>query len=357
MKKEKNSYKKLYGKKSNKMLIGIWVTTGCNLKCKYCYEGTDKKCENMTVKVADGILEFIKNIYEENSQEPLIVEFHGGEPLLNYSMIQYLISKIEKIFFNVLFGITTNGILLTKDMMDYLLPKMTYGFSLSIDGNESSNDINRIDYGGNGTYKRVSKKIPELLKRKETIRARMTYTPETVEHLSANIIYLIECGFKNIVSAPDYFSNNWSREKIDVLLNQMYEIKKYYQKNLSDLKQIRISILEDRFKEKGICQGGKLNFHILPNGNIYPCSYGVGNEELLIGNVIKNGLIKSKIYKLEKINITDVETCRGCEDYSACICSRCKIFNKVLMGDFFQPVPIICAIEHVKQKFWGNSSK
>ena len=48
------------------MLIGIWVTTGCNLRCKYCYEGTEKKLENMNTEVADKTVKFIQTMYNEN---------------------------------------------------------------------------------------------------------------------------------------------------------------------------------------------------------------------------------------------------------------------------------------------------
>lgn len=339
------------------MLIGIWVTTGCNLKCKYCYEGVDKKFENMNQEVADKTVKFIEAMYNENQRDPLIVEFHGGEPLLNYSIIQYLVIQIERRFPRTLFGITTNGLLLTQERIQYLSDKMNYGFSLSIDGNRATNDQNRVDCCGNGTYERVIEMLPELLVCRADIRARMTYTPETVESLADNIIHLINCGFINIVSAPDYFSSNWSIEKMDILLEQMVKVKNYYKKRIIQEDAVRISLLEDRFKTKGICQGGKSNFHVLPNGDIYPCSYGVGETELLIGNVLKGFILESNIQKLQQINISPVHKCQGCKVYSACISSRCKIFNKVLQGDYFEPVPVICAIEHVKQKFWTNSSK
>ena len=268
MKLERGSFKILYGKKIDKMLIGIWVTTGCNLKCKYCYEGTEKKSENMTKEVADKTIKFIKATYDKKSLEPLVVEFHGGEPLLNYPIIQYLILEIEKIFPEALFGITTNGLLLTTERIKYLSEKMNYGFSLSIDGDRDINDQNRIDYHGNGTYKAIMKIVPELLRYRHDIRARMTYTPETVESLGNSIIHLLNLGFTNIVSAPDYFSTNWSIGKMETLLEQMKKIRSYYQEKITQENPIRISLLEDRFKTKGICQGGKSNFHILPNGDI-----------------------------------------------------------------------------------------
>ena len=337
------------------MLIGLWITTGCNLKCKYCYEGEEKQFDNMSIDVAEQTIDFIKHHYTTLEHEPLVIEFHGGEPLLNYDLIPYIVKRMEESFENILFGITTNGILLNESKITYLSKKMTYGLSLSVDGERQSHDKNRVDNLGSGTYDSVIMQIPQLLSKCENIRARMTYTPQTIDHLSDNIIHLIDLGFKNIVSVPDYFSENWSQNEMEILLTEMQKTKRYYETNNLEKNDVNISILENFFKEKGVCQGGKSNFHIMPNGDIYPCSYGTKNDELKLGNVSNSELIVSKLEKLEEINNSFNSACEGCDGYISCICSRCKIFNKVLTGDFLQPVPIICAIEHIKHKYVKNS--
>lgn len=63
------------------MLIGIWVTKACNLRCSYCYEGNDKKEIDMDRNTADQIINFIQENYSTNdnwSEDPLIIQFHGG---------------------------------------------------------------------------------------------------------------------------------------------------------------------------------------------------------------------------------------------------------------------------------------
>lgn len=94
-----------------KMFIGLWVTTACNLKCNYCYEGDDKHNEAMTIETANKVIDFIIQQAKIRNDEKIIVEFHGGEPLLNENIIRYVISKLEKEFlgqnFQLMFGITT----------------------------------------------------------------------------------------------------------------------------------------------------------------------------------------------------------------------------------------------------------
>lgn len=339
------------------MLIGLWITTGCNLKCRYCYEGAEKQYENMSFAMADKVIGFIKRHYKAMDNEPLVIEFHGGEPLLNYKLIPYLVEKIESNFTNALFGVTTNGLLLNDENINYLSDKMSYGLSISIDGIQFCHDKNRIDCLGNGTYMKVAEKIPAILKKCRNIRARMTYTPDTVDFLSESIFHLIYLGFTNIVSAPDYFSDDWSAEKMDILLAEMIKVRNNYSRYVPEGRKVSISLLEDRFRDKGICQGGKTNFHILPNGDIYPCSYGAGNNELKLGNIMEEEIDTNKIIMLEEMNQSMNSMCEGCTGYPACISGRCKIFNKVIMGDFLQPSPVICAIQHVKLKFFDDDSK
>ena len=69
------------------MFVNLWVTTNCNFSCKYCYEGENKKNDILQKETVDNLILHIKNELSEN--EDIIVEFHGGEPLLNFELIKY----------------------------------------------------------------------------------------------------------------------------------------------------------------------------------------------------------------------------------------------------------------------------
>ncbi len=336
------------------MLVGLWVTTNCNLKCKYCYEGNDKDGQSMDKDTVQKSIEYMMTQYTEQEDSSLIVQFHGGEPLINLELIKYTIEELEEKFKqnrnNLHFGITTNGILLNRKISEYLCEKMTYDFSISIDGNESSNDKNRITLADEGTYQKVIKNAIEALSFKPDIRIRMTYDTSNVAELSNNIIHFIELGFKNIVSIPNYYDKNWSNEHMELLLNQMHKVKDY--NNSNKLSDVHISILEDYFFKKNPCSGGVSNFHISPYGCIYPCSYAVNHEEFCLGNVKDSTPLDiEKLKSIHKISVIQNSECIGCSNYQSCTGSRCKIINKVMTGNYTTVMPSICAIENVKYKF------
>lgn len=337
------------------MLIGLWTTTSCNLRCKYCYEGTEKKNSMMNLSTADLAVQFIIKQYEEKKPEKVVVQFHGGEPLLNFKVIKYTIEKLEDYFrgkeSRILFGITTNAMLMTDEIAEFLARKMNYDLSISLDGNQEINDLNRVTAEKKGTYQMVVERALYVKKFKSDIRIRMTYNSSTVSSLSESIIHLIQLGFKKIVSVPDYFDKKWDNEGIQILLQQMLNVHKYQKENvLPD--DVYISVLEERFFKKNTCTGGISNFHIYPDGSLYPCSYGAGKKEFFLGNLHNKPQIESeRVESMQCISKQINKVCQGCSNYESCIGTRCKIVNKVMTGEYTKVQPVVCAIEHVKYKF------
>jgi len=75
------------------MNINIWLTKKCNLQCTYCYEGIAKETESMSKTICDKVISYVQEI-----NEPINIRFHGGEPLLEYSKLQYLYEILYLIF-------------------------------------------------------------------------------------------------------------------------------------------------------------------------------------------------------------------------------------------------------------------
>lgn len=66
-----------------------------------------------------------------------------------------------------------------------------------------------------------------------------------------------------------------------------------------------------------------------------------------IGDVF-SGLNAQKVKDFCGINELPIKECEGCSHEHACISTRCKILNKILVGDFYQPTPVICNVENLK---------
>lgn len=140
----------------NMFVIGI--TEQCNLRCTYCcysgsYEGNRTHSSNsMSREDIDRTLSFIrKNAKDEN----LHIAFYGGEPLVNYDVVQYAISKAEAIWHEaVSFSITTNGTLLSEERIEWFFDHQVE-LHLSVDGTRAFHDKHRVDALGNGSFARV----------------------------------------------------------------------------------------------------------------------------------------------------------------------------------------------------------
>ena len=73
------------------MKYTIFITQQCNLRCSYCYIG--KKNAVMSLETAESI---INNIFAHTPSEKKIdIDFFGGEPLLEFSLIKKIVSLIE----------------------------------------------------------------------------------------------------------------------------------------------------------------------------------------------------------------------------------------------------------------------
>ena len=137
----------------------IGITEQCNLRCTYCcysglYENNrSHSTKGLKTEDIDNIYTFIKSIV---AKVPVLISFYGGEPLLQYPLIQYAIETGKSIFHDdVLFSITTNGTLLSPDKIDWLFEN-NVDINLSLDGSQPFHDKNRIYANGKGSYDDIS---------------------------------------------------------------------------------------------------------------------------------------------------------------------------------------------------------
>lgn len=155
--------------------IVINVTEDCNLRCRYCflsetYENTRNRTgDTMNEAVAFQALDFfflkMKKIAEYNPGKMCAVTFYGGEPLLNFSLIQKCIDYTKKNCpVSFIFNLTTNGILLKGEIADYLVENQVF-ISVSLDGTKENHDRTRVCPDASGSYEIVYNNIKEFQQR------------------------------------------------------------------------------------------------------------------------------------------------------------------------------------------------
>jgi uncharacterized protein len=124
------------------MRIVYEITRKCNINCLYCYEGfkktKPKKESEEQLLEPKNFVEFIQGIAKTNPYEKIIVQFHGGEPFLEFPRIKEIIERTQKIKTEninkrIEFVTTTNGTLLNEDIVDWCSKNDLVKFSLSHD--------------------------------------------------------------------------------------------------------------------------------------------------------------------------------------------------------------------------------
>jgi len=149
----------------------IETTRKCNLRCSYCcYSGNYRNVRihepvSLTEKQADDILDFI---LKNHKQKPVNICFYGGEPLLEFALIRYMVDKAEKIWDeNISFSLSTNGVILDKEITDYLV-EHRFTINISLDGTGIYHDKNRKTISGTGSFDSIYKNLSSI---KETYPA------------------------------------------------------------------------------------------------------------------------------------------------------------------------------------------
>lgn len=185
------------------------ITDSCNLACKYCF--VQQKPHFITLETAKQAVDWIANNRKIKNEMPNLtkiqkadINFFGGEPMLLYNEIiePLVLYSEEKYGDSITFGITTNGTLLNEERIDFFA-NHHFNMLLSIDGNKTTQDFNRPQRNGEGSFDLIEKNIPYLLKKFPYITFRATLYQPTIQYLYENYKYAEKMGFKNIFICPN----------------------------------------------------------------------------------------------------------------------------------------------------------
>lgn len=132
------------------------LTQNCNLRCGYCiYQSQNNEFrnfnnENMSWLTAKKTLDYVA----QHTGDKIAISFYGGEPLLNFELIQKIVQYSLEVLADkkVVFSLTTNLVLLTKEIAEYFASIPNFGIVGSLDGPQEVHDAKRKDYVGNGTF-------------------------------------------------------------------------------------------------------------------------------------------------------------------------------------------------------------
>ena len=185
----------------------LHIAHDCNLACRYCFAEEGEyhgRRALMSLEVGKKALDFL--IANSGSRRNLEVDFFGGEPLMNWQVVKDLVAygrEQEKIHNkNFRFTLTTNGVLLDDEVMEFCNKEMG-NVVLSIDGRKEVHDFMRPFRKGAGSYDLI---VPKFQKFAESRNQDNYYVRGTFTHynldFAADVLHLADLGFKQISVEP-----------------------------------------------------------------------------------------------------------------------------------------------------------
>lgn len=182
------------------------VTLRCNHKCSYCHassKGMGEKEYDMNIDTAQRAVD----ICLKSPSKSIKIEFQGGEPLLNYPTVKYIIDYasreavlIEK---NIQFVVCTNLTLITDEMLQYFADNNVL-ISTSLDGPKHVHNFNRHYRDGKGSYDDVIESLDRARKyiASDRISALMTTTKYSLDYAHEIVDEYIKNGFSSTFVRP-----------------------------------------------------------------------------------------------------------------------------------------------------------
>lgn len=306
----------------------LHIAHDCNLACQYCFAEEGEyhgRRALMSFEVGKKALDFL--IANSGMRTNLEVDFFGGEPLMNFQVVKDLVAygRSQEAAHNkkFRFTLTTNGVLLNDDIMEFANKEMS-NVVLSIDGRKEVNDQMRPFRNGTGSYDLI---VPKFLKLAESRNqnnyyARGTFTRNNLD-FSKDVLHLADLGFEQISVEPvvaepkdSYALQEEDLQTIfaeyDALAAEMVKRKK----EGKDFNFFHFMIdLEGGpcvAKRLAGCGSGTEYLAVTPWGDFYPCHQFVGKEEFLMGDV-DHGIVREDIRtRFKACNVYSKPQCKDC---------------------------------------------
>ncbi len=310
--------------------ICLHVAHACNMRCGYCFAGEGEYHGERAIMSYDTGRRALDWLIENSgTRHNLEVDFFGGEPLLDLDVVKQLVaygrSREKECGKNFRFTLTTNGLLLDDDTIEFLNREMG-NVVISLDGRKDVNDNMRKMPDGGGTYDAI---LPAFKKLAASRGQRDYYVRGTYTHyntdFASDVIHMADLGFKEL-----------SIEPVVAPPDAPYALKESdIPKLLSEYERLACEMLERKREGKGRdftfyhymidltggpcivkrvsgCGVGTEYVAVTPTGDLYPCHQFVGEERFLLGNIYDGITNDSICDEFKSCNVYSHEECADC---------------------------------------------
>ena len=338
----------------------LHIAHDCNLACKYCFAEEGEyhgRRALMSFEIGKKALDFL--IANSGNRVNLEVDFFGGEPLMNWDVVKQLVeygrSREKECNKKFRFTITTNGVLLNDEIMDFCNREMS-NVVLSLDGRKEVNDRMRPFRNGSGSYDLIVPKFQKFAESRGTkdYFVRGTFTRNNLD-FSKDVLHFADLGFKKLsiepVVADPKEPYSIREEDLPKIMEEYDRLAKEFIKREKEGRGFQffhfmIDLNQGPCVAKRLsgCGSGTEYLAVTPWGDFYPCHQFVGMEDFLLGNV-DEGITNTKVRDEFKLcNVYAREKCRDC--FARFYCSGgCAANAYNFSGDITGAYEIGCAMQ------------
>ena len=306
----------------------LHIAHDCNLACKYCFAEEGEyhgRRALMSFEVGKKALDFL--IANSGNRINLVVDFFGGEPLMNWNVVKQLVeygrSQEKEHNKKFRFTLTTNGVLLNDEIMEFCNREMS-NVVLSLDGRPEVNDRMRPFRNGKGSYELIVPKFQKFAKSRgeKDYFVRGTFTRNNLD-FGNDVLHYADLGFEKlsmepVVAAPEE-PYSIREEDLPQIMDEYDRLAKEFVKRQKEGRGFKffhfmLDLSQGPCVAKRLsgCGSGTEYLAVTPWGDLYPCHQFVGNEEFLLGNV-DTGVVNTKVRDEFKLcNVYAKEKCKNC---------------------------------------------
>ena len=306
----------------------LHVAHTCNLNCSYCFASQGKYHGDravMSFEVGKRALDFLME--NSGTRRNLEVDFFGGEPLMNFQVVKDLVAYARSVEKergkNFRFTLTTNGVLVDDDVIDFANRECS-NVVLSLDGRKEIHDRYRVDYAGKGSWDNI---VPKFQRFVEARGGKEYYMRGTFTHANPDFLKDIQqmrdLGFNELSMEPVVCAEGdpagLTEEDMAIVMDQYEKLAELMLRRDKEGRpftfyhyMIDLSGGPCIYKRISGCGSGTEYMAVTPWGDLYPCHQFVGEEKFRLGD-IWSGVTNTDIQnEFASCNVYAHPECKDC---------------------------------------------
>lgn len=350
-----NTRTNLLGESNRLTNFYLFVSQECNLACSYCYGDGGEYRKSKMIMDEETANQFIDRFITDQNPGYLI-NFFGGEPLLNLPLIQKIIdrcrAKTEPHGIRMVFNMTTNGTVWNDKIAEFV-KKNIDTVTISLDGPKDINDAQRPACGSFSPYDKTLRTLEALKQQGSSYTIRTIMTKNSSGRLKEIYDHNIQWAGKGGVglSSADVEADHalaFSDEEYKALIDEIVKINTESMNSLADSAHPQFNeytgslckLLFGRQYRPRPCNAGQTTLAVAADGELYPCHRFVGYQEFCVGNVKDETPLNAHYQELcRSFKETPVDKNPQCSHcWARHLCGgSCYVISHLREGDLFKP--------------------